>query len=165
MIGLFCTAGVMAQTYNIPVSEKEGYTFARFTGTIDMAEEPEDSHYTQAFYIGNSNQGLGVVSVSVPDSAGTEDIDLYVEYSNDLVNWTSIQTAVAEQLTAGVTYDTLSTVGGTALLEHKSSIWARLHFDGQSGNPENVLTWEAYMPKNAGAPPATATFVANSEDQ
>ncbi len=154
-----------AQTYNITTSVKEGFTYARYTGTIDMDTEDGDSiasHYTQPFFIGNSNQGIGIVTVTVPDSTGTEDINLFVEYSNDLTNWKSISTAVKDQMTAGVTYDTLSTVGGTALIEFKSSIWARLHFDGQASNPGNILTWEAYMPKNTGAPTSNSTFVQNS---
>lgn len=158
-------APVEAQTYNIATSVKEGATYARYTGSIDMATVTGDSiasHYTQPFFIGNSNQGIGIVTVTVPNVAGTEDINLFVEYSNDLTNWKSISTAVKDNLLAGVTYDTLSTVASISLIEFKSSIWARLHFDGQTGNPRNTLTWEAYLPKNTGAPNVNATFVQNS---
>ena len=160
----FAVPGAQAQTYNSTVNVKEGYTYARYTGSIDMTSGADStgSIYTQGFFIGNSNQGDGIVSVTIGDSTGTEDVNLFVQYSNDLTNWKNISTAVSDAMGAGVTYDTLNVVGGTTLIEFKSSIWARLHFDGQSGNPSGVLTYEVFMPKNTGAPPSNSTFVQDS---
>ncbi len=152
-----------AQTYDVATSETEGTTYVRYTGDVDMTADGDSiaSHYTQALYIGDSNQGTAVLQLDIPDSTGTEDINVFVEFSQDRLSWTSISTAVIDAATNGTTYDTLSTVGGTALIEYSGSTWMRLHYDGQTGNPELVLNWSAYLPKSTGAPPRGVPNVAD----
>lgn len=141
-----------AQTYNTPVTTVEGATYVRYTGSVDMTTDSTGSHYTQAMSIADANSGSGAVQLRLPNVTGTEDVNVFVEFSYDLLNWSAISTAVTDGLSTTVVYDSLHSVGGADLFEFESSVWMRLHFDGQSGNPSNTLYWNVYLPKNTGAP-------------
>ncbi|MEP0004576.1 MAG: hypothetical protein ABJ387_03520 [Balneola sp.] len=159
----FLASPLFAQTYNTPVSSSEGASYVRYSGTVDMTADGDSiaSHYSQAVYIGDSNQSIGVIQFAVPDVTGTEDINVFIEVSDNRKDWISISTAVKDQLTAGTTLDSLHVVGGVTLLEFKGSVWLRIHIDGQTSNPSNTITWDVYLPKNSGAPPQSVATVEN----
>lgn len=141
---------VLSQTYDSPVTEVEGASYIRYTGAAAITTT--ESTYTQAMHIGDANQGIGTVTLSLPDVTGTEDVNVFVEFSQDLLTWTSISAAVKDQLSTTAAFDSVHVVAGTTLIEFKGSVWMRLHFDGQTGNPTNTLTWSVFLPKNSGAP-------------
>lgn len=149
----------VAQTYDSAANEAEGASYIRYTGSAAITTT--ESTYTQAMAIGDANQSIGVVKLRLPDVSGTEDVNVFVEFSNDLQNWTSISTAVYDALSTTAIYDSLDTVGGAALLEYKGSTWMRLHFDGQTGNPTNTLYWDVFLPKNTAAPLSGAANTVN----
>src|SRR5690606_16601407 len=109
-------------------------------------------HYTQAFYIGDANQNTASVSLVCSDVTGTEDVDVFLELSQDRLNWITISTALKDQLQTTLVYDTLNIIGGVNLQQYKNSVWARLKFDGQANNPSTTVSWSAFLPKNTGAP-------------
>lgn len=151
LLTLFATVA-MGQTYDTPTSASEGSTYVLYSGEVDMTAGAEDSYYTQALYIGDSNQSIGGLMVEVGDSTGTEDINIFVEYSQDLLTWNPISTAAKDLQGAGTDFYTINDIGGSTLDEFTSAVYVRLHFDGQTGNPALVVDWSLYLPKNTGAP-------------
>lgn len=155
----------MAQIYNTPASAREGATYVRYTGTVDMTADADSvgNHYTKALFIGNSNRDYGALTLHIPDVPGTEKISVYADFSNDLTTWKSIGTAVITDAGNGISLDSLHVVDADTLFEFQSLLWLRLHFDGETGNPANVITWDVFMPKPKGAPASNTAFVENSK--
>jgi len=142
----------MGDTYNYTTSADEGATYVRYLGQVSLASDSVGNHYTEAFYIGDSNQNTAYTSLVCSNVAGTEDVNVYLECSQDRLNWVTISGVLKDQLTTTQVYDTLNVIMGVNRLEYKSSVWARLKFDGQTNNPSTTVTWSAYLPKNTGAP-------------
>ena len=139
-----------AQTYDAAVNVVEGSTYIRYTGAVSV--DTTASTYTQAMLLADANQGLSFIRASMPDVAGTEDVNVLIEFSNDLLNWTAGATTVIDQLSTTAVFDSLSTINSAEFLHWKGSVWFRLVFDGQTGNPSNTVTFDAVLPKNSGAP-------------
>jgi len=141
---------LQAQTYDSAVTVVEGSTFIRYTGSAEVTTT--ESTYTQAMFLADASANYAFIAASLPDVTGTEDVNVLVEFSNDLLNWTAGGTTVIDQLTTTARYDTLNSVAGTEFTYWKGSVWFRLVFDGQTGNPTNTASWNVILPKNAGAP-------------
>ncbi len=163
IISLFVNVQAFSQTYDTPVNASEGATYVKYSGTVDMTADGDSiaSHYSQALYIGDSNQSVALIQFSVPDVTGTEDLNVFAEFSQNRKDWSSVSAAIHDQLTAGVTYDTLHIINTTSIIELQGSVYLRIHVDGQTGNPSNTITWDAYLKKNQGAPARTVATVLN----
>ena len=139
-----------AQTYDAAVNVVEGSTYIRYTGAISV--DTTASTYTQAMLLAEANQGLSFIRASMPDVTGSEDVNVLIEFSNNLSDWTAGATTVIDALDATAVFDSLNFINSTEFLHWKGSIWFRLVFDGQTGNPSNTVTFDAVLPKNTGAP-------------
>lgn len=149
------------QTYDTAATLTEGSTYVLYSGEVDMSGAAEGSYYTQAIYVGDSNQGAGVLQVEIGDSTGTEDINVILETSHNRLSWSAYGTAVIDAATAGTTTASFDVISATEVAAFNGAIYVRFHFDGQTGNPAGVVDWSAYMPKNSGAPNAGVGAVAN----
>lgn len=155
--GLF----VAGDTYDYKTNIDEGRTYVRYLGQIDMSNDTTGNHYTQALFIGDANQATGMLQAVCSNVPGTENVNVFLQLSNDRLNWIEIPTAIRTGLSTTVIYDTLNIINGVNRVEYKNSVWMRLKFDGQTGNPSTTITWSAYLPKNPGAPPTGVAAVNN----
>lgn len=126
----------------------EGFDYVRYYGTVDMSDDTTGSHYTQAFLIGNANAVDGMLQAACSE-AGTEDVNVFVEYSHDRTTWTAGTTdGDLDALGTTTVNDTLGIAAGVDQILYHNLIWARLHFDGQTGNGDTTVTWSVSLRKN-----------------
>lgn len=147
---------VLAQTFDTPATPDEGHTYIHYFGTVDMSPDSLDSYHTQALLVGNANQGAAILQGIAADSTGTEDINIFAEFSQDLKSWHQLTPAVVDSQSITVTYTSLHTAAGDTL---DGSLWLRLHFDGQTGNSPTTVRWDVFLPKNTGAPELGAAVI------
>ena len=147
-----------ADTTDTQVNWKEGDTWILYYGpaTFGVAGGT-DNAYTQAFFIGEANLEYGGISCYGTNIAGTEDVNPILEYSQekDGVNASfggAITYADLDQVVTTLKTDTL----GIELAVDdgfKRSLWARIKFDGQTGNPHSLsMNWYVFLHKKPGAP-------------
>jgi len=146
-----------ADTTDTAVNWVEGDTYIIYYGpaTFGVAGG-EDYCYTQAFYIADCNYEYGGIYCYATE-AGTEDVNAILEYSaastaaNATFGWATTY-ADLDAIATTIKSDTLGINAG-ALDGFKYSKWARIKFDGQTGNPHSlVMNWYVYVSKKPGAP-------------
>lgn len=151
---------ILGTTYNQAVSVSEGQTSVSYYGTVDMTADTTGTWYTQDMYIADMNESAAYIRAVASNVAGTEDVNVTVEFSNDRITWDTVGDVI-DNLSTTVKYDTLSTVAGVALAQFKTNRWMRIKFVGQTGNPATTISWYAFLQKNEGASTTGVGRVAN----
>ncbi len=158
---LLCASSVFAVatgvTYNTAVSCQEGpvgtgwVMYYGVTATTVAADSIGDN-YTQAMWIPFYTESNAYWNMVMYNSAtGTEDVDVYVEFSYDRSTWfvgSQASGKIKDQLTTTMVADTLNIQTGVADNYYKTAPWVRLHFDNQAGNPIGTYaTWKLVFRK------------------
>lgn len=140
-------------TYNQGVSWIEGDSFVLYYGTVNMLSDSTGNFYTRAIDIGEALTNGGSLQAYVSqDSGGTADVDIELYFSNTTTSTTFLNTVGVK--------DSIYTVSTTARIDSvgrdtkgKQARWARIKFDGQTGNNDgNTVYWYLYLPKRQNAP-------------
>ena len=108
---------------------------------------------TKAMYIGDCKSGNAYFTMKAYNSArGTEDYNVYVYYSDDLVTWrvgSAASGKIYDQLTTTEVTDTLNVIVGARDLNFDSHQWMKILFDAQAGNPVGTyVTWRVALLKS-----------------
>lgn len=136
-------------TYDYTVNFEPGIDYIRYYGTVDMSSDATGNHYTQAFLIGNANAVDGGVKVICSDVTGVEDVNGFIEYSDDLKNWKVGATDTnLDSISIVLKATLIGKVGANDETLFHTSKWARLKLDGQTGNPGTTVTWSVFVSKN-----------------
>jgi hypothetical protein len=140
-----------AQTYNSTVSSFEGQNYILYTGTVTLSAATANT-YTQYFHVGDANVSDAYLKFQ-PSAAAN--VDVYLMCSNDRLSYDSLRTMLRDSIGTvrdgqDWLYDTLGTANGTSVIQFKPNRWCRLLFDGQTGNLDTTIPWEAYLRKQAG---------------
>lgn len=135
-------------TYDHTVKKDEGAFFLRYYGDVDMSSDATGTHFTQAFLIGNANLVDGKIYI-VASEAGTEDVDVFLEYSDDRKNW-SAGTTDSDLNAVGTTavVDTIGMAAGVDQWLFHNSKWARFKMVGQAGNGQTTVSWSVTLHKH-----------------
>ena len=150
---------LQAQTYDAPVNVTEGSTYVRYMANVKITAET--ATYTQAMLLAEANRDTAFIRAYFANLEGSEDVDVTIEFSNDLKKWTAGSATLITALGSSAVYDTLNVVEGAEYAQYHGSVWFRLVFSGQTSNPTNIATFDLFLPKNYGAPPLGAGQVAN----
>ena len=91
-----------------------------------------------------------------------DDVDVFVEYSPDRSTWklsTQASGKILDDLNGGTLQaDTVNVVAATADVLYNSTIWMRLKYDGQTGNPEaTTVTFFLKFTKTVPSSPMSRT--------
>jgi len=161
--GIFNTAVIAGDTYNQAVATAsaadEDKPFITYQGDQEFAADSTGNFYTKAFEIANSNQDGTEIQVWCKNVAGTEDVNVFIQYSNDNASASfvpadtidQVQTTVKFNIVGGVRDSTGALVQSSVINRFHNMRYMRLVFDGQSGNPAaTILYWRITMRKNDG---------------
>lgn len=147
-----------ADTTDTAVNWVEGDTWILYYGPATFgAAGGTDNAYTQAFFIGDCNKEYGGISCYATNVAGTEDVNGIIEYSLEKdganASFGGAETyADLDAIATTVVQDTLGINAGEDDM-FKHALWARIKFDGQTGNPNSlVMNWQVFLHKKVGAP-------------
>lgn len=161
IICLLPLSSMAADKQNNAVSKIEGDTWILYYGVISMiSTDTTDNHFTQAMYIAGCNKDYGYIQIVANDSAGTEDANGLLEYSNAVqssgviahATFAGITTnAGLDQIQTTVKRDTVGVVLGTDD-DFKNSMWMRIKLDGQTSNPHSLWNWWIWLYKDTGTP-------------
>ena len=158
MIGL-----ALSYVENHKAYVKVGKSYIMYYGTVDMSSEAEGNHYTQALFIAEFNEGHGYLS-AVCSEVGIEDVDVYVEYSQDLSTWVSGgEITGLNGLGTTMKTDTVDVINGAQNIRWKAWRWIRFKFDGQAGNDDTTVTWRFLLMRNQLATQKDPWAIANTE--
>ena len=118
----------------------EGATYVTYKVTGTMTDQT-GNYYSKGLFIGDLNDQDGYIQVKLSDESGTEDVNVFLEYSFDGVTWTAGTTdSNLDQVGATVVNDTLGIANGVdQILFHNSNL-LRVKLDGQTGNPATTFT-------------------------
>lgn len=125
-----------ATTYNETVSKIDVPGALVYYGTVAIDDTTTgDTFYTQAFMIAGVAGSYGYGSFYCAE-AGTEDVNVFIEYSNDLINWIAGTTDTGvDAVGTTVKSDTIGIVAGNQQYLYKTHIYARLKLvPGQTMN-------------------------------
>lgn len=122
-----------------------------YYGSFEVVDSTANStYYTQAMWVGGCNEN-NAYGYFVCSEAGTEDINVFVEYSRDLITWDAGTTNSALDA-VGTTgkFDTLNIVAGAKDLEYWVLPWMRLKLVvGQNMNTP-IFYWTVTLTKPEG---------------
>lgn len=138
-------------TTNVEVGPK-GTDYVLFYGqtTATVATDSIGDQYTKAMYIADfqvetTNAFFFVDGYDVTTAgSGTEDCNVYVEYSFDRTTWVVGAAAsgkIQDQVVTTAFTDTLNVIAGATDTNFNIYPWMRLHFDYQAGNPIGAYLW------------------------
>jgi len=145
-----------ADTYNQPTEliaagdRFEVWKIGPFTMT-----DSTGNYYSKAIPIGGKNVSDGFISIRHTNIAGTEDINVSLQYDYQSKlpggSWTAGTTdPTLDQLTGGTTKnDTLGIAAGVDQLLYHNSTFMVVKFDGQAGNPQTTVTAYVFLNKPA----------------
>lgn len=122
-----------------------------YHGTVTFADSASGAiYYTQAMWIGGCNVN-NLYGYLVCSEVGTEDVDVTLEYSRDLVTWVAGSEVKNAQGTTA-TFDTLNIIAGAKQLPYLVFPWVRWKFLAGStmSTNEMVLTWVVTATKPEG---------------
>lgn len=148
-------------TYNCAVTITElpgpGQTFVMYSGVTPTttALDSIGDHYTKWMWIPEFTEHNCFFNIITnnPNTA-TEKVDVYTEYSYDLVHSTAFVGSAASGLISndqGATRvaDTLNVIVGARDTNYDTGLWIRLHFDYQAGSPIGMYTtWKLIFRKD-----------------
>lgn len=145
--------------YNQPVNISEvkgpGHTYVMYYGRTQatVATDSVGTHYTKAMYMPELQTDNCYFNMVAYNSArGTEDCDVYVEYSYDRITWfvgANASGKIKDQLTTTMVSDTLNVATGVLDAHYITAPWMRLKFAYQTANPVGTyITWRLVCRKD-----------------
>ena len=139
-----------ADSYDNAVSVRESKSDLIYYGVQAFTAGAEDSHYTQAMYIGDMNL-TNMFLIAWTNATGGDDVNVFVQYSYDRTTWVLSSIAsgqLMDDLNGGtVQADTINVINTNDQVFH-AGVWMRLYFDGQTGNTTPVtVTWSVHGTK------------------
>jgi hypothetical protein len=142
--------------YDQTVSKKDPDGKLVYYGTVTFADSASGAiYYTQGFYIGATNSQYAY-GRCICSEAGTEDVNLFIEYSYDGENWIAGTTDTGWDAIG--TTAKVDTLGIRDALLYKSALYARLKFVAGQNIGSTTLSWmfawikpDAFITKNFGS--------------
>lgn len=142
-------------TYNQAINKVEGDSWILYWGQIAFVTDSIGNFYTRAFQIGDSNVIDGMMTLSIANVTGTEDVNVTLQYSKDKTtgNFTDgLSDSDLDQVQTTVIDDTVGTADGVVDKKFHGNLLCRIKADGQTSNPElTVLKYWVFLRKNDGA--------------
>jgi len=137
-----------ANSSNNAVSFFEGEDFILYYGTLAFSSDSTANHFTKAMDISECNNEIGGLQVVCSNVAGTEDVNVTLQYSNYL---SYFHPSVIDSIDNVNTTAKIDSVGDDP--NFFKTRYMRLKADGQSGNPAaTVLSYYILLDKKARAP-------------
>jgi hypothetical protein len=161
LVSIPAFSGSTSAVYNSPTFCQEGpagtgwVMYYGYTDSCSVANtDSTGDHYTKAMWIPYYTESDCFFNMQSSNSAGgTEDCNVYVEYSYDRTTWfvgSANSGKIYDQLTTTMVADTLNVIVGSRDTFYKTAPWMRLHFDWQAGNPcGSVTSWRLIFRKPA----------------
>ena len=151
-----------ATSYDETVTKYDVPGVLVYKGTITISDSAaNDTYYTQAFMIGGVSSAYGYGYFYCAE-AGTEDVNVFIEYSNDLITWTAGTTdSDLDAVGTTVVGDTLGIAQGSDYYLYRTKIYARLKVVvGQNMN-STTFYYDMGWKKPAGSERANLGATAN----
>ena len=152
-----------ATNYNETASKAEHYGALVYSGTVTFTDSSNgDIYYTQKMKVSASNSADGYGRF-ICSEAGTEDVNVFIEYSFDGITWiTGTTDADLDAVGTTAVVDTLGIVQGVNQILYHMSPYMRFKFVvGQNMN-STTLTWNYWMSKNSGVELKSVGGVSNT---
>jgi hypothetical protein len=149
LLTVFCAFA--ATNYDETVSKLDLPGKVVYYGSVTFADSASgDIYYTQAFLYGPYNSGI-FFGYFVCSEAGTEDVNVFIEYSNDRTTWyIGATNSALDAVGTTAKADTLNLINGVTDFPYKTFVWARMKFVvGQNMN-STTLTWSVGLDKPDG---------------
>jgi hypothetical protein len=140
---VFVVSAFAGTTTDQTVNEASHKGVLSYYGTVAFVDSGNGAiYYTQAFFIGNVNEN-NAYGAFVCSEAGTEDVNVFIEYSNEPDGAYIAGTTNSALDAVGTTtkYDTLNVIAGTADMQYKAFNWARLKFVAGQAINSTTLSW------------------------
>ena len=152
IIFLMLTFSLQAATnYNETVSPANHNGAQVYSGTVTFLDSANgDIYYTQKMKMGATNavDGYGRFICS---EAGTEDVNVFIEYSFDGTTWiTGTTDADLDAVGTTAVVDTFGIVQGVNQILYHMSPYVRFKFVVGQDMGSTTLTWNFWMSKNTG---------------
>jgi hypothetical protein len=149
---LFQTVFAVDTFYDKTVKALDSYGKVHYYGSFVFDSTASgDTYHTQAFQIAALSAG-NAYGYFVCSEVGTEDVNVFVEYSLDRVNWTAGTTNSAlDALGTTAVEDTLNIIAGAAETKYKTFIWMRLKFVAGAAIGATTVTFSVSFEKPASA--------------
>ena len=128
--------------YNETVSPSHQPGKLIYQGNVTFSDSGNgDIYYTQAMLVAPVTYSDGLARF-VCSEVGTEDVNVFIEYSYDNVTYyAGITPADLDAVGATAVIDTIGTEEGAAQIKHRTAVWMRFKFVvGQAMNA-TTLTW------------------------
>ena len=152
IMALLSFSVLMAATHydeDVTVVDRTGILI--YKGTVTFADSASGAiYYTQAMLIGAVNATDGYARY-ICSEKGTEDVNVFYEYSMDGTNW-YVGTTDANVDAVGTTavLDTIGIVAGTNEFKFHSAAWYRIKFVAGQAIGSTTVTWVNSFKKPAG---------------
>lgn len=158
-------AAANGTNYNTTTQVRTYPGYVIYSGSFTTAvTDCVGTFYTKAMHIGGLSTDNAYSYLVASNSArGTEDVNVYVEYSFDKTTWTLGSLAsgvIKDQLTTTAVVDTINVQTGVNDPYYAMYPYMRLKFIGQTGNPAaTTITWKVKLNRDP-AWPANAVISA-----
>lgn len=138
------TAFAVETTYNQTVAPSSPWGASVYSGTVTFTNHGSgDIYYTQSMLIGTVNKAKYGWFYVICSEVGTEDVNVFFEYSFDNVTWVagSTDSNLDAVGTTAVT-DTVGVVLGTACQKYQSYCYMRIKYVTGQAIDATVVTWK-----------------------
>ena len=150
--------------YDETVDKNDVVGKVNYSGTVTFADSASGAaYYTQAMAIGGMTDAYGY-AYFICSEAGTEDVNVFVEYSNDKLTWVA-GTTDSDLDAVGTTAveDTIGIVQGAMSYKYKSWLYMRLKFVAGQAINSTTVTWTIGFNKNSGVDRTNLARVSNRD--
>lgn len=140
-----------ASYYNETVSKLDVPGKVVYYGTTTFADSASGTiYYTQAFFIAPYTAAYAY-GYFVCSEAGTEDVNVFLEYSNDRTTWYAGTTNSAlDAVGTTAKMDTLNIIAGAEDEPYRTFVWARLKFVAGGAINSTTISWSVGFDKPSG---------------
>jgi hypothetical protein len=140
-----------ASYYDKAVSKRDLPGRVIYFGSVAFADSASGTnYYTQAMLV-SPFSAANAYGYFVCSEVGTEDVNVFVEYSNDRLTWyagTTNSSLDAVGTTAKT--DTLNIVAGAHDMIYHTFVWVRLKFTAGQAINSTTITWSVGFDKPSG---------------
>ena len=153
VVALMVSAPVFAAShYNDTITARDFDGVVEYHYSVTFSDSASGAiYYTQAFWIGDM-WGQPLLLNGICSEAGTEDVNVFVEYSNTQTGTfvTGTTNSTFDALGTTAVQDTMNVIAGTTDIKSLTYGWARLKFVAGQAINSTTVTGCLRIPKQAG---------------
>jgi hypothetical protein len=147
-IWLAAIAFVVAMGFTYQQATETQQDYVRYTTNLDFTADSTSDQTSDGYFIGSlyDKEAYGRFALETV-YAGDHEVDVYLDFSHDGITWDQYSTVLIDSLSSTVTFDTLTTILGTAPLQWKTSKYFRFRLDPQTGSNQFRFRSDVKIPR------------------